>query len=229
MLQRNFPVAIGASLLLFLAYMAVSFVPILGSIAHLVLYGPLYGGFLYFYIQMVRGKECQVGTAFAGFGPQFVPLMLAGMLIMLVSFLCMLPGIGAVIAGVLSLGLIGMSPNQAQEALQAASIGVVLLLVAGVLLSIFLMMLVTIFLQFTYPLILDKGLDLMPALKLSFQRCARNWLTITLLMILGGLLNMAGTLLCGVGLLFTIPWNFAAMAVAYDKLFPGETAKTPYS
>lgn len=226
MFQKNMPVTIGASLLVFLAYMAVNFVPFLGTIAHFFLYGPLYGGFFYFYIMMVRGKECQVGTAFAGFGPQFVPLMLAGILIMLIGFLCMLPGIFMAIAGVVSLGLFGMSANQAQDAIQAASIGVIVLVIAGILLSALLMSLVTIFLQFTYPLILDKGLDLMAALKLSLRRAAQNWFSLLLLLILGGMLNFVGLLLCGVGLLFTMPWNFAAMAVAYEKMFPGETVKS---
>ncbi|MCD6051558.1 MAG: hypothetical protein K0Q55_2967 [Verrucomicrobia bacterium] len=224
MFQQNMAIAIGTSLLVFLAFLAVGFVPF----AHFFLNGPLLGGFLYFYIMMVRGKECQVGTAFAGFGPQFVPLMLAGILIAFIGMLCILPGIGIAIAGVVSLGLFGMSANQAQDAIQAASIGAIVLMVAGVFLSILLTWLVTIFLQFTYPLIIDKKLDLMAALKLSFRRSMQNWFSLFLLLIVGGLLNFVGLLLCGVGMLFTVPWNFAAIAVAYEKLFPGETAKSSY-
>lgn len=222
MFQRNMGVTIGMLLLVFIGYLAISFVPFIGSVAHLV----VYGGILCYFIGMVRGKDCTVGDAFAGFGPQFVPLMLAGFLVMLISTVCVLPGMIALIAGIVSMGLLS-GGGEIQEAWEAATVGMIVLAVVGILLSALLMLLATVFLQFTYPLILDKGLDIVIALKLSISRCARAWFTLLLIMIIGGMLNIAGAIPCGLGLLFTIPLNFAALAVAYEKLFPGATSYVP--
>jgi len=228
MFQRNMPVTIGALLLVFLAQMAANAVPILGPIASLFLTGPLYGGMMYYFVLMVRGEECRVGTAFAGFGPRFVPLMLAGLLVTVISALCMLPGLGVLFAGIISAGFLNAQAGQAQEMLQALSVGMICLLIAGVLLLVFLVFMATMLLQFSYPLILDKGVDMMDAIKLSFRRALKKWPTLLVLMILGSLLSLLGVLLCGVGALFTVPWYLGAWAVAYEKLFPGETSKPSY-
>jgi uncharacterized membrane protein len=228
MFQRNMPVTIGALLLVFLAQMAINAVPILGPIASMFLTGPLYGGLMYYFVLMVRGEECRVGTAFAGFGPRFVPLMLAGLLIAVISVICMLPGFAVMIGGIISAGLLNTQPGQVQEAIAALSAGMICLLVAGAVLIMVVTMVVTMLLQFAYPLILDKGLDVMDAVKLSVRRGMKKWGTLLVLIIMGSFVSMLGFLLCGVGALFTVPWYLGAWAFAYEKLFPGETAKSSF-
>lgn len=225
MFQRSMPVTIGALVLVFLAQMAINSVPLLGPIASMFLTGPLYGGLMYYFVLMVRGEECRVGNAFSGFGPRFVPLMLSGLLIAVITALCFLPGFGLMVAGIISAGLINIQPDQAPEALKALPIGMICIIAAGFLLIVLAVFIVTMLLQFTYPLILDKGLDVVDALKLSVRRTMKQFWTMFLLVVMGSILGVIGAMLCGVGLLFTVPWYFGALAVAYEKLFPGDTSK----
>jgi len=225
MFQRNMPVTIGVFVLFTLTQLALNGLPILGPIASVFVYGPLYGGFMYYFLLLVRGEECRVGNAFLGFGPKFVPLMLAGLLITVITVLSIIPGIIVMAAGVISAGVIGRTFEQAQESIQNLNVGMVVVIIAGFLLMALLAVMVTAFLQFTYLLIMDKGLDLLTALQVSFRRSFKHGFTLLLLLILGGLLSLAGLLLCGVGMLFTVPWYFGALAVAYEKLFPGAVTK----
>ncbi|HEY1172143.1 MAG TPA: DUF975 family protein [Verrucomicrobiae bacterium] len=224
--QRNLGVTIGVVVLVFLTYTAINAIPLLG-LASIFIYGPLYGGFMYYFVLMIRGEECRVGNAFLGFGPKFVPLMLAGLLITIITFICVIPGVGVMFAGIISAGLFSSS-QQSPPSIDALSAGAIILMGAGFLIMMVLMFAVTVFLQFSYLLILDKDVDLMTAIKLSVRQSARKWVVLFLLSLAGGIVNFLGALLCGVGLLFTVPWYFAAIAVAYEKLFPGKTAKLPY-
>jgi uncharacterized membrane protein len=226
MFQKNMPVTIGVILLFFLVNLAFGFVPILGSLASLLLTGPLIGGLLYYFVLMVRGRECLVGTAFAGFGPRFVPLMLAGLLISLIGALCVLPIVGVFIAMIVSFGLVGAAPSNMQDVVALLSGSMLVMFFIAVFLMVFVATFVTVLLQFTYPLILDKGVELMVAVRLSLRKCYNNLFSLLLMFFLGWLLLVAGGLMCGVGLLFTAPWFLATLAVAYDQLFPGVTSQS---
>ena len=67
------------------------------SILSTLLYGPLMGGLYYSYLKRIRGEKVNVETAFAGFGPRFVQLLLGSLVsfcLIAVGFLCLiLPGI----------------------------------------------------------------------------------------------------------------------------------------
>jgi len=67
--------------------------PLLG----LLLFGPLYGGLMLFFLKTMRGEPVTVETAFSGFGPRFLHLFLvhlvASFLIGLGFVCCILPGI----------------------------------------------------------------------------------------------------------------------------------------
>ena len=60
------------------------------------------------------------------------------------------------------------------------------------------------------------------AMKLSWKKVNQHWWQIFGLIILIGLLNVAGLLACCVGVLFTLPVGFAALMIAYETIF-GET------
>jgi hypothetical protein len=52
-----------------------------------VVSGPLMGGLYYYLLKKIRGEPAGVGTAFAGFGPAFLPLFLASILMGVFTFL----------------------------------------------------------------------------------------------------------------------------------------------
>lgn len=79
---------------------------------------------------------------------------------------------------------------------------------------------VEIFLMFAYPLIADRKLSGMDAVKLSFNAGKANFGGILGLLVLNALLGILGVFLCFVGAYFYLPIAFAAQAVAYRRVFP---------
>lgn len=224
-LQRNMPAAIGTTVLVWLTLTVISAIPVLGGLGQMAIMGPLFGGLACFYLKLVRGQDARVGDAFCGFGPRFLPAMLGGILISLMSALCFIPMIAIVVVIVFSLGL--TSPEQfehLEKFRQDPPWGMIGLAAFGLLITFVLMTVVSTLLQFSYALILDKGLDVMAAIRLSARRVWKHFGQMFLLVFLGGLVSGLGVLLCFVGMLFTVPWFLATMAVAYERIFPGRTS-----
>jgi uncharacterized membrane protein len=61
-----------------------------------------------------------------------------------------------------------------------------------------------------------QGFD---AVKLSFKAAMANFWRILGMMMLSLLLNIAGLLLCYVGVFLVIPISYAAIAAAYEQVF----------
>jgi hypothetical protein len=66
--------------------------------------------------------------------------------------------------------------------------------------------------------IVEQNLDFWQAMEASRKVVMNHLLEMTLFVLILGVINFAGALLCGIGLLFTTPLSFAAIAVAYDDL-----------
>src|SRR6185295_2257871 len=88
----------------------------------------------------------------------------------------------------------------------------------------FLMMIVTllveIFFLLAYPLIADRQVSGLDAVKLSFRAAKANFGGILVLMLLNGVFGFLGVLCCLVGFVFYMPVAFASHAVAYRRIFP---------
>jgi uncharacterized membrane protein len=97
-------------------------------------------------------------------------------------------------------------------------------LMGGVyLLLLLLSLLIQVFFLFTYPLIVDRGLKAVPALKTSFRACWANFPGVLGLVLLNGLIGLLGALCCYVPLVFALPICFGATVLAYRKVFPAQT------
>ncbi len=221
--QSHMPLSIATVVLLVAAFVAVYLIPVLNLIVPVLIIGPVYAGLIYYFVRLVRSGEPDLAHGFAGFGSDFIPLMLAGILVHIIVAVCAIPGIIVVVGGVIASGVIGMSLAEAQQAMYSMSLSVLGSFLAGLLLTVLLAIFALVFFQFSLPLILDKKVDMMTALRLSFQRSSKRWFRLFLLMIVGVGMLCIGLVCCLVGALFTVPWFLAALAVAYEKLFPGET------
>lgn len=73
---------------------------------------------------------------------------------------------------------------------------------------------------FTYPLIVDRGLPAIDALKTSAKAAFANLGGMVGLLLLNMLFSLIGVAFCYVGCFFVMPVSFAAFAVAYRKVFP---------
>ena len=90
-------------------------------------------------------------------------------------------------------------------------IGTILLIVPGVYLAVAYL--------FASYLVVDRRLDFWPAMELSRRTVNPRWFGYFAFMLLLALLNLAGALLLGLGLLVTIPLSFCTVTAAYADLF----------
>lgn len=71
---------------------------------------------------------------------------------------------------------------------------------------------------FTYLFIADRKMEFWPAMQASHAIVKQNYLGFTFFFVTLALLQLAGALLCGLGLLVTIPLYYAAINAAYRDL-----------
>lgn len=90
------------------------------------------------------------------------------------------------------------------------AIGLVLCIIPGLILIFYS--------QFTYQFIIDKGLPAWDAIKASFDLVNRNVGTVIVLFLASILAFFIGAILCGIGLLVTIPVTIIATAYAYRMM-----------
>jgi len=90
-------------------------------------------------------------------------------------------------------------------------IGTILLLVPGVYLAVAYL--------FASNLVVDRRLDFWPAMELSRRTINPRWFGYFAFMLLVALLNLAGGIALGLGLLVTIPLSFCTVTAAYADLF----------
>lgn len=80
-------------------------------------------------------------------------------------------------------------------------------------------LLVQLLFIFVYPLIHIYDLSAIDAVKASAKTVLKNYLTFLLLIIVIALVNFAGMLCLGIGLLFTIPLSYCVIYAAYEIVF----------
>jgi hypothetical protein len=90
-------------------------------------------------------------------------------------------------------------------------IGAILLIIPGIYLAVAYM--------FASYLVVDRRMDFWPAMELSRLTVNPRWFGYFAFALLLALLNLAGAIALGVGLLVTIPLSFCALTVAYADLF----------
>ena len=217
LVKANFGVLFGGALL----YMLVEVVggglagfPLVGmvfSIVNLVIAGPLMGGLLYLFLKAIRNESAEIGDVFSGFRRAFSQLFFGYLVAGVLPALCLIPAVVVAFITVLPALLQHQHPLPAQFILPGA---------VALLCLVPMIYLQTCWL-FTLPLIVDRQMDFWPAMQLSWKRVNLHWWQVFGLMVLMGLVNVVGLLLCCVGLLVTIPIGIAAMMFAYETIFSG--------
>ena len=72
---------------------------------------------------------------------------------------------------------------------------------------------------FTLPLVIDKKLDFWLAMELSRKVVTKHWWAVFGLMLLAGLVTIAGVLACVLGVFITATIGLVAIAYAYEDIF----------
>ncbi|MFA5206328.1 MAG: GYF domain-containing protein [Lentisphaeria bacterium] len=176
LLKADPGLVIGVTVVVMLAQVALGFIPVLGSVAGLLLGGVFTGGLYAFFLKKIRGETASFEDAFAGFKLAFVPLMLTGL-----------------VSGVLTM------------------LGLILCIIPGIYVAVCWM--------FAVPAVMDQKLAFWDGMELSRKTVSPKWFQFFLLMLVSGLVAVAGVLACGVGLVVTIPLSIGMIAYAYEDTF----------
>ncbi len=191
---------------------------LIGGAVPIVLIGPMMVGIYLCYFRRMRGEPVEFGNLFKGFDYfaqgliaallQAIPMVIVIVpmyLIMMVVMMTSMPRGGR-----------RMDPDASTafifKFLAFELVFVTILIVLGIAINIFFM--------FAFPLIADRGLSGLDAVKLSIKAGKANLGGIFLLILLNAAVGMLGVLACYVGVFFIMPISLASYAVAYRRVFP---------
>lgn len=80
--------------------------------------------------------------------------------------------------------------------------------------------------SFALPLIIDRQMGFWEAMELSRTTVYKHWWSIAWLLLVCGLINIGGALLCCIGVFFTLPLTGLAVVYAYEDAFASHAAKS---
>jgi hypothetical protein len=186
-----------------------------------LLVGPMMCGIYLCLLRREGGRRVTFEMLFEGFN-YFVQSLIATLLMMVPMLLLVGLFYGVVIVAMVATGvsMAGQPPDQAPDPtlflvfMVAFVVGLIVILLIG-------MFLAALFL-FAYPLIVDRGLTGVAALRTSARAVLTNLGGVIGLMLLSFLLMWVGMLACYVGAYFVLPVYMAAVAVAYRQMFPAD-------
>ena len=203
---------------------------IIGSAVPLgILMGPMMCGIYLTFFRKRRGLPIEFGMLFKGFD-YFGQSVIASLLhiipitaIVVVAYIFMYVGmIAAMMAG----SAAASADSDAGGAV--FGIGFMLMFLLFYAVVLLLVIIVSIGFTFAYPLIVDRGVPGLDAVKLSFRAAFGNFWRLLGMSLLGGLLSIVGIMLCYIGILLVFPITLAAVASAYEQVFglsqPGDLA-----
>ena len=178
-----------------------------------ILMGPMFCGIYLTYFSHRRNKPIELGTLFRGFD-YFGQSLIATLIHIVPLMVVLIPAY--LLTYVAFFVMLASQGNNPEPAVVFGFIGVAA--VFWILLLLFILF-VSVLFNFTYPLIVDRGLTGIDAVKLSLRAALANFWQLLGLFVLQALLGAVGMLFCYVGALFILPISFGALAVAYENVF----------
>jgi len=178
-----------------------------------IILGPMMCGIYLALFRRRRGEMLEFGILFKGFdffGESVVATLIhyVPMVLIIVPFYIVLYG-----------GMFLIMPRQGDQPDPSTLIAYfAVLAVFGLVLMVVLILLSVIF-TFSYPLIVDRKMSGIEAVKLSAKAALANFGSLLGLLLLNGLIVFGGLLLCYVGIFLALPVTFAAISVAYEQVF----------
>lgn len=204
-----------ATLLVSVASWSVGAVPYFGIFLSGAIHGVLYGGLYAFFLKIIRGQKADLSDAFSGFSPAFPQLLLAGGVtsFLALAAICILalPFLFAFIPSII------LWAQHDSHSAWPAFPGIITVL--GIFLAAMAGFCLTVLWIFTVPLVMDHKMEFWPAMELSRKVAMRHFWKVVGLVLGAGVVAFVGVLLCGIGLLFTMPISFGALAYGYETIF----------
>lgn len=190
---------------------------IAGVVPFAILMGAMYCGIYFVLFRLSEGKPPDFGDLFKGFN-YFLPALIATLIFIIPIVVFTLVSWFSMMGVMFSMMDKGGRPDPSMIfTLYGVMIGEGL--VFGIIISC-----IHAFIIFTYPLIVEHGLTGIEAFKLSARAAWANLSGVIGLILCQFGLYLIGMLACVVGAYFTLPLMFAAVFVAYRKVFPSFNA-----
>jgi uncharacterized membrane protein len=218
LVKRNIGLYIGVNFVGVLMILIVSCIPFAG----LFLTAPIMGGLVYIALRDMNNEPIDFGMLFKGF-ERFVPLMVVGLIQGIPGAIFTIFRFTFDIASIFT--RMGSPPARRGDFFQAADLsGVmaglsaffILITLGFIIFSIFW----GIIFFFAVPLVVDRNLGPIEAIKLSASAAMSNLGGLIVLIILGVLINLLGMMVLCFGLLVSIPVTWVANTIAYRMVFP---------
>lgn len=178
-----------------------------------ILIGPMMCGIYLALFRMQRKQPVQFGDLFKGFD-YFGESVIATLFHMVPIILILATFYIAIL-----LGMFLVLPSSGDRSDPTGVIIFFSILTLGGIGMMLAIVVLSILFAFAYPLIVDRRLSGIEAVKLSAKAGMANFGRLFGLLLLNGLLSFVGLLLCYVGIFLVLPLSFAAMAVAYQQVF----------
>ncbi len=178
-----------------------------------LLMGPMMCGLYLAFFQTRRGQPIEFGILFKGF-EYFGESVVATLLHMIPILVVFVPSYIA-----FYVGLLLIMPRAGSDPDPTAMFTFLGIAAVFWFVLIILLILVSVAFTFAYPLIVDRRLSGVDAVKLSIKAAMANFWRLLGLLLINGVLSFVGILLCYVGLFFVLPVTFAAIATAYEQVF----------
>lgn len=181
-----------------------------------ILVGPVMCGIYYCLLRRLRGQTVKFEMVMRGVD-HFLQSLIATLLMMIPMIILMAPLMVLYFAFVISI----VAADKGGEPEPNIGIGILIAMGFVVLMSTIASLILQALFLFVYPLIVDRKLSGVEAIKTSFRAAKANFGGVIGLVLLSTLMNMLGAMACYVGLFFVMPIHFAAIAVAYERVFSG--------
>jgi hypothetical protein len=204
-------------------FLGIVFVGVfIGGAIPIVLLGPMMVGIYLCYFRKMRGEPVEFGTLFKGFD-YFVQGLIAALIQMIPMVIVMVPLYIIMFAFMMISMPRGGRMNPDESAMFAFTF--LAFYVVFIVVIVTVAVIVSIFFMFAFPLIADRNLSGLDAVKLSIKAGKANFGGMLGLILINVGLGILGVLCCYVGAFLVAPITLGSYAVAYRKVFP-ETSQT---
>ena len=180
-----------------------------------ILMGPMMAGLYLTFFALRRREPIEFATLFKGF-EFFGPSLVATLLHAIPVIAIVLP---TYLLFYVSFVVAVMAQSQSQNPNPLGVLGVFFTFFLVMLVVFVLLIIISIGFVFAYPLIVDRRLNGLDAVKLGFKAGMANFWRLLGLLLLNGVMGMVGLGFCVIGMFLVFPITYGAIAAAYEQVF----------
>ena len=208
--------------IVFVVMIALSLVPVIGTLAFQVLQAVIAGGFVVACRSLEQGDDFDLEHLFAGFKRRFLPLAIVGLLLLVGWIVILL--VFAVFVGFSVLGAFLTGDPEAMMASMMASVGVMMI---GTLVAVGLSVPLMAAYWFAPALVMMHDMKPLEAMKASFFACFRNFVPFIVYGLVMLIALIVAVIPFGLGMLVWVPLAITSTYVAYRRIFTEDAGAEP--